>query len=133
MDTLGQRLMAARIEVGYRRPEDFSHLVGRSSRQVRDYEKGTVVPPADVVQRWAKATGKPLEYFMPTAEPEAHATIHRSHPGIEALRHLLFGNPKDKITEEELDDLSVGFSHSMLITPGDALDSLLLQRRQSRR
>jgi len=92
MATMGRLLKTARVGAGYDRPEDFAHLVGKSSRQVREYEKGTVIPPSDVLQKWAAATGKATDDFTPTPEeapvPEPPPTTSpaiQPHPGIEEL------------------------------------------------
>lgn len=84
---LGRRLHAARIEAGIETQEQLGQLVGISARQVRNYEAGRVTRfSAEVIQKWASATGKPLEYFLPP-EPNGRANGRPSvrHPGIEAL------------------------------------------------
>jgi transcriptional regulator with XRE-family HTH domain len=105
MATMGRLLKTARVGAGYDRPEDFAHLVGKSSRQVREYEKDTVVPPSDVLQKWAAATGKPLEYFLPSPEPPPAPPASQYHPGVEALADDPQTCEQWAVKPEELDRL----------------------------
>lgn len=108
-------------------------LVGRVPKQVAKYETGRVVPPADVLAKWARATGKPLAYFMPEAEepepepePEQPAYgLPQNHPGVEelagdaALRRTL------GVTDEDIEDLRTIYIPAHRIeTVNDALEFL---------
>ena len=129
---LGRKLKAARIEAGFDNPEAIARRVGRTKRMITNYERGDVVPPADVLQKWAETTGKPLEYFLPSPEPAPVATTPQQHPGVEALAAILRGDRDHAIADAELDDLRDSTWAQPIATPGEALD-LLLARRRARR
>jgi transcriptional regulator with XRE-family HTH domain len=126
---LGRKLKASRIEAGFDSPVDIGLAVGRSKRQVANYERGCV-PPSDVLQKWATATGKSLEYFLPSP-PVAPDSVPapQQHPGVERLTLILQAAPGEAVSPEELDDLCGSTWDHPIATAGEALDILLARRR----
>jgi transcriptional regulator with XRE-family HTH domain len=67
----GHRLRAARQRAGIRR-EAAALAVGRSYSSITLYERGEVLPPADVICRMAALYGVELaEFFEPVVEEVA--------------------------------------------------------------
>ena len=109
MGTLGQRLMASRIEAGYRRPEDFAALVGKSSRQVREYEKDNVAPPLAVLRRWAEETNKPMGYFVEEVQVRMGTATGQAAPDHVGVKLLAADSALCRahhIAPEELQELA---------------------------
>jgi len=106
---LGRKLRAARIEAGVETLEDIAPLVGRKPRQCQSYESGATVPPADVLQRWAAATGKPISYFLPDDAPSPPSPpVAPDHPGVRALctEPDQLTIRQHHMTDEEVEDLA---------------------------
>lgn len=130
---IGDKLRASRIEVGIKRIADMAPLVDRSPRQVQTYESGITIPPLDVLLAWAKATGKPLEYFTESDEmPDSsrqQASDTQSHPGVEALADDRETCARWAVRTDELDHLRQSIWPQPITTADLALDLLLAWRR----
>jgi len=125
---VGDRLRGARSEARLSQRK-VAELIGLTDRQVRAWENGEVDDYSSIaMKRWADATGKTVDYFL--QEPVATQPVRQDHPGIEALRALLFGDPEQRITEAEFDQLRRAEGQGPIIMPGQALDLIVLQRRR---
>ena len=125
---LARRLQAARIEAGFDNTDALAPLIGKTARQLRNYESGkTETVPSDVLRRWAAATGKPLEYFLPpernvenetappkmihrgieelASDPELVMRLGLSMEAVETARHFLaFGSNGQPVEIDNLTD-----------------------------
>lgn len=98
--TLGERLARARRNVNLSQ-KAFATTVGLSARSVAAYELDQRAPAFDVVVRWAKITGAPVDYFAdairdtvrypfprPVRVPSAPETLELPFPDVVIdLRH----------------------------------------------
>ena len=79
---LGRKLMASRIEAGFKRVEEIAPLVDRKPRMIRHYEAGDTEPRHEFIRRWAEVVGKPIEYFSeepPRSVPNTYCFRATSH------------------------------------------------------
>lgn len=109
---IGKRLLVARIEAGIESADMMGRLIGRTGRQARNYERGLSPIPAEILQRWADATGKPVAWFLetetpaPAGGPSADGDAPTTHPGVLALAANVDLCRSNRVTPEELQILS---------------------------
>ena len=120
---MGARLRAARHRARYGNLKDFAPLVGRKPRHCYDYERGRIVPPREVIEAWAVATGEPLADLM----GEDTDRFRRRDPGLIALKAPEAAPLRERlgITPGEMTDLE-----QVLLPPGyimQTVDSALAQ------
>lgn len=69
--TLGARIRAARVEAGFRNSEQLAVRLCVGQRTVQRWETGKSDPTIEKLIEVAKATGKPLAYFLEAVTGEA--------------------------------------------------------------
>lgn len=86
----------------------------------------------DTAQRIHSAIDALAEQAQPRGQESPPEPQPQHHPGIDALHAILFGDPKQRITEAELDELRRSRPDEQIVMPGEALDLALVQRRSPR-
>lgn len=64
MRQFGRRLRAARLTTGYEEAADFAKDLGIEPARYRRYERGEAMPPLDILQGIARATGRNLHWLL---------------------------------------------------------------------
>jgi transcriptional regulator with XRE-family HTH domain len=64
MHQFGRRLRAARITAGYEEATDFASDLGIEAPRYRKYERGSSMPPLDVLEAITKLTGRTLDWLL---------------------------------------------------------------------
>lgn len=69
--TLGSRIRAARLEAGFTNSEQLAVRLRVGQRTVQRWETGKSDPTIEKLIEVAKATGKPLAFFLEAAAEDA--------------------------------------------------------------
>lgn len=95
MQTIGERIKAARLALGMTQEEFAEHAkIGRPN--LARYETGKAEPSVSVLAKIADATNKTVDYFLD--RPEVNI------PADEDIKFALFGDPHN-ITDEQFEEV----------------------------
>lgn len=64
IEAVGKRVRAARIESGVTIAREFAEKIGCRVETLYRYEAGTIMPSAPALEQIARATDKPMEWFL---------------------------------------------------------------------
>lgn len=103
-ESVGRRMAAARVLAG-KSTEEMASLVGRSVQSVRNYERGVIQPPQEVLVRWGAATEQPPMSFLEGDPDFAALPSAVLHPGVEALAADAPRRLEDGVTDADISKL----------------------------
>lgn len=86
---LGRRIAQARHEAGLATAEQLAGLIGKSVHTVYAYEAGNIVPPIPVLEKIAKATGRPLQWFLSGEDSALGDMLDRTEKELQRIRQDL--------------------------------------------
>lgn len=82
--TLGDHLRKARLHASITSTTALANRLGIHRNSVINYESDRIVPPLDVVVRWARITGVPLEWFLADYDP-GETSVTMRYPTLELV------------------------------------------------
>jgi len=89
MQTVGQRIRAARELAGYARQGDFAKAIGCSQSTLSEIENGdTKLPSAKVLQKMAEVLGKSERWIIYGEDGDIQTPTQEEHDILSALRGL---------------------------------------------
>lgn len=70
MEAVGRRVRQARVESGVSVAREFAEKIGCRVETLYRYEAGTIMPSAPALEQIARATNRPMEWFLDVHDDE---------------------------------------------------------------